>query len=67
MIIPIIWNIRGVRYKKAIQRLKRLVYKNKVDIVAISEPMVNMNKVEGYKSSLGFDHCTTNVTGKLYF
>ncbi|KAM3394231.1 hypothetical protein P3S68_003233 [Capsicum galapagoense] len=66
MISAIIWNIRGVRSKKAIQRLKRLVYKNKVDMVAISEPMVNMNKVEGYKRFLGFDHCTTNVTGKLW-
>lgn len=66
MISAIIWNIRGMRSKKANQRLKRLVNKYKVDMVTISEPMLNMNKIEGYKIYLGFKHCTTNVNGKLW-
>lgn len=66
MISAIIWNIRGVRSKKAIQRLKRLVNKNKIDMVTISEPMVDMNKVDGYKRCLGFDNCTTNSNGQIW-
>ncbi|XP_060210957.1 uncharacterized protein LOC132637971 [Lycium barbarum] len=43
-----------------------MVNKYKVDMVAISEPMVNKNKVEGYKRYLGFNHCITNPNGKIW-
>ncbi|KAK6796174.1 hypothetical protein RDI58_003875 [Solanum bulbocastanum] len=62
----IIWNIRDVRSRKAIHKLKRLTNKYKVDMVAISEPMVNGNKVEGYKRFLGFDHRTSGCNGQLW-
>lgn len=34
-------------------------------MVAISEPMVNKKKVEGYRRLLGFNHCITNIMGRL--
>lgn len=66
MISAIFWNIRGVRSKKAIHRLKILVNINKVAFVAIMEPSVNMNKIEGYNFFLGFQHCLANTNGKIW-
>lgn len=66
MISAIYWNIRGVRSKKAIHRLKHLVNINKVTFVAISEPLVDMNKIEGYRKFLGFQYCIANTNGKIW-
>ncbi|XP_060181837.1 uncharacterized protein LOC132611422 [Lycium barbarum] len=43
-----------------------MVNKYKVDMVAISEPMVNKNKVEGYKRYLGFNQCLVNSNGQIW-
>ncbi|XP_060178298.1 uncharacterized protein LOC132608263 [Lycium barbarum] len=66
MISAIIWNIREVRSRKAIHKLKRMVNKHKTDMVAMSEPLVNSNKIEGYKRFLGFNHCISNINGKIW-
>ncbi|OIT37701.1 hypothetical protein A4A49_57385, partial [Nicotiana attenuata] len=47
-------------------RLKNLVSFNKVAFVAIYEPFMNMNKIEGYKRYLGFQHCMTNSNGQIW-
>ncbi|XP_075076993.1 uncharacterized protein LOC142163758 [Nicotiana tabacum] len=66
MISTIFWNIRGVRSKKAIHRLKLLININKVVFVAFFEPFVDMSKINGYKSFLGFQHYQANVNGKIW-
>ncbi|XP_059301933.1 uncharacterized protein LOC132053854 [Lycium ferocissimum] len=43
-----------------------MVNKYKLDMVAISEPLVNSNKIEGYKRFLGFKHCISNINGKIW-
>ncbi|XP_060200547.1 uncharacterized protein LOC132628799 [Lycium barbarum] len=43
-----------------------MVNKHKTDMVAISEPLVNSNKIEGYKRFLGFNHCISNINGKIW-
>lgn len=49
MINTIFWNIRGVRSKKAIHRLKHLIDINKILFVAILEIMISKEKINGYK------------------
>jgi len=63
MINALFLNIRGVRTKKAIHRLKSLVKRNCIHYVAIFEPFIKMNKIEGYKKFLGFHHCISNDIG----
>lgn len=66
MISTIFWNIRGVRSKKAIHRLKKLIDINNIIFTAIMEPMVDKNKVEGYRKFLGFQNCISNDNGKVW-
>ncbi|XP_060187015.1 uncharacterized protein LOC132616547 [Lycium barbarum] len=39
---------------------------NKSQFVAIMEPMVSNDKIEGYKRFLGFQHCVSNDNGKIW-
>lgn len=66
MISAIFWNIRGVKSKKAIHRLKNLITINKVAFVAIMEPFVQKEKIEGYKKFMGFHQCISNDNGKIW-
>lgn len=43
-----------------------MIHKQKVDMVVISEPIVNMNKVDVYMRYLGFNHCKSNINGKIW-
>lgn len=66
MIKAIFWNIRGVRSKKAIYRLKNLVGINGVQFVAVFETFISKDKIEGYKRFLGFQHCFANELGHIW-
>ncbi|XP_070039273.1 uncharacterized protein [Nicotiana tomentosiformis] len=66
MIKAIFWNIRGVRYKKAIYRLKNLISINNTQFVAIFEPFVIKDKIEGYRKFLGYQSCIANDNGKIW-
>ncbi|OIT36491.1 hypothetical protein A4A49_60450, partial [Nicotiana attenuata] len=52
--------------KNAIHRLKNLITINKVVFVAIMEPFVRKEKIEGYKKFLGFHKCISNDNGKIW-
>lgn len=52
--------------QKVIHRLKKLVKINKVFFVALCEPFVDQSKIEGYKRFLVFQHCLSNITGKVW-
>ncbi|XP_070024616.1 uncharacterized protein [Nicotiana sylvestris] len=55
-----------MKSKKAIHRLKYLIDINKVVFVAIMEPFIDKNKIEGYKRFLGFQHGVTNPSGQIW-
>ncbi|XP_070019754.1 uncharacterized protein [Nicotiana sylvestris] len=67
MISAIFWNIRGVRSKKAIHSLKRLTDINNTHFVAIFEPFISKEKIDGYMRFLGFQHCHSNGNGKIWY
>lgn len=67
MIKAIFWNIRGVRSKKAIHRLKNLISINNTQFVAIFEPFVIKDKIEGYRKFLGYQSCIANSNGKIWY
>lgn len=68
MINTIFWNIRGVRTKKAIHKLKYLINNNKIVFVAIMEHFASENNIEGYRKFLKFQHRAANLNGQiLYF
>lgn len=46
--------------------MKHLVTINRVDFVAIMEPFVSKDKVEGYMRFLGFHNCIANENGKIW-
>lgn len=66
MISTIFWNIRGVRSNKGIHRLKQLIDINCILFVAIMEPMVSKERIEGYRKFLGFKECVSNDNGKIW-
>lgn len=66
MISTLFWNIRGVRSKKAIHRLKQLANINKLVYIAIFEPFVDMSKIDGYRRFLGYHHCVASSNGKIW-
>lgn len=66
MIKTVFWKIRGVRSKRAIHRLKHLIKINHIHFVAIFEPFISDNKIEGYKKFLGFDFCKANRNGQIW-
>ena len=59
----IIWNARGVGNRSTVRRLKYLVNVHKPHMVAVLEPMVDVNQGEDLKRSLGFDKFYTNNSG----
>lgn len=63
----IIWNIRGMKYKGATERLKNLINKYNVEIVAIQEPFLPNDHLDEYKCILGMDSAICNVNGKNFF
>ncbi|XP_060210412.1 uncharacterized protein LOC132637319 [Lycium barbarum] len=63
MISAFFWNIRGVRTKKPIHRLKSLIKLNNAQFVAIFEPFIDKKKIERYKKFLGFQNCLSNDIG----
>lgn len=68
MISAIIWNIRGGKIQKwkAIHRLRNLINMNNIQFFAILEPMIDKNKIEGYKRFLGYENCLSNDNGKIW-
>ncbi|XP_070003117.1 uncharacterized protein LOC142165818 [Nicotiana tabacum] len=62
----IIWNIRGMKSKGATKRLNKLVNIHKADFVALQEPFLEANQIEGYKLKLGFDNATANKNGEIW-
>ncbi|XP_070049368.1 uncharacterized protein [Nicotiana tomentosiformis] len=66
MIKAIYWNIRGVRSKKAIHRLKHLIHINNAQFVAIFEPFISKEKIDGYRNFLGFQACISNINGQIW-
>lgn len=66
MISEILWNIIGVRSKKVIHRLKHLIAISKVEFIAIMEPFVRKEKIEGYRNFLGFHQCISNDNGQIW-
>ncbi|KAK6796465.1 hypothetical protein RDI58_004166 [Solanum bulbocastanum] len=66
MISALFWNIRRVRSKGAIHRLKNLVQINNIQFVAIFEPFVDKQKIDGYRKFLGFHQCLANSNGKIW-
>ncbi|XP_060202973.1 uncharacterized protein LOC132631415 [Lycium barbarum] len=66
MISALFWNIRDVRTKKAIHRLKSLIKLNNSQFVAIFEPFIDKKKIKGYKKFLGFQNCLSNEIGQIW-
>ncbi|XP_009788948.1 uncharacterized protein [Nicotiana sylvestris] len=60
-------NIKGVRSKKVIHRLKKLININNSQYVAIFEPFVSNDKLEGYRKFLDFQHCCSNNIGQIWY
>lgn len=65
MISAIVWNIRGVRPKNAIHRLKNLININNYNFEVVFEPFLNSNKIDGYKRLLGFQHYLANTSEQI--
>ncbi|MQM15378.1 hypothetical protein Taro_048323 [Colocasia esculenta] len=60
VIPPILfWNIRGIANQASRQSLRRIVGKNKVDFLALAEPMVSFHKTDKIYSY----HCMESVVG----
>ncbi|XP_059295379.1 uncharacterized protein LOC132048699 [Lycium ferocissimum] len=58
---------KGVKSKKAIHRLKKIIHIHKIKIVAILEPFVSINKIDAYMRYLGFQYSLNNLNGKIWF
>ncbi|MCD7467211.1 hypothetical protein HAX54_004503 [Datura stramonium] len=59
-------NIRGIKSKGATNKLKKLIIKYKVEIVALLEPFLDNSQIDGFKRILGVDQAAHNVNGKLW-
>lgn len=46
-------------------QIKKLININKCEYLAIFEPYIDSNKIEGYKKFLGFQHCVANDNGQI--
>ncbi|XP_060200562.1 uncharacterized protein LOC132628815 [Lycium barbarum] len=67
MISALFWSIRGVRSKKRpLIDSKILVLINNIQFVAIFEPFVAKQNIDGYRKFLGYQHCLSNLNGKIW-
>ncbi|KAH0714773.1 hypothetical protein KY285_007601 [Solanum tuberosum] len=66
MISTIIWNIRGVKFRGAFERLKFLSRIHNTQIIAIQEPFVDACHIDKYRKGLGFEGCSSNCNGKFW-
>ncbi|RAL53546.1 hypothetical protein DM860_015583 [Cuscuta australis] len=60
----IFWNVCGIN--SSVNRLISLTKANRVDFVAILEPMAKEHKVNTVRMSLGFTNCATALNNKLW-
>ena len=66
MINILFWNIRGVGNPTSRRRLKRIINKSNVSIVAIQEPMTDSQKINKLVHYLNFSNAVSNCNGKIW-
>jgi hypothetical protein len=60
------WNIRGIGNEASVARLKRIVRKHSVSLIAILEPLVDSGDITKVVLSLGYGGALSNVSGKIW-
>jgi hypothetical protein len=60
------WNIRGIGNEASAARLKRIVRKHSIGLVAILEPLVGSGEISKTVLSLGFGGALSNASGKIW-
>ncbi|XP_071922584.1 uncharacterized protein [Coffea arabica] len=64
--IPSDRQLRGVSRSPNLRRLLRLVRTHGISVVAISEPKMNVSRIEGIRLRLAFDFTVVNQSGDLW-
>src|SRR5574338_19470 len=62
----IFWNVRGIGNDASLARLKRIVKKHSVGLVALLEPFLGPESISSTVLSLGFGGGSANVSGKIW-
>ena len=65
MINTLMWNIRGVSKASNLRRLKNIIRTHGVQFVALSEPKLDVSRVESIRMRLSFDYAIINVSEDL--
>ena len=66
MINSLIWNIRGIAGKTSLRRLKNLIKMHRPKIIAIIEPMVELDRIAFFTRTLGFANSMSNCANKIW-
>ena len=65
MINMLLWNIGGVSKVPNLRRLKNIIRSHGVQFVAISEPKLDVSRVEYIRIRISFDFAIVNVSEDL--
>ena len=60
------WNVRGIGNDASLARLKRIVKKHSVGLVALLEPFLDPEGISSIIISLGFGGGSANISGKVW-
>lgn len=60
------WNIRGIGNDESVARLKRIVRKHSVCLIALLEPFLDQSEASKTVLSLGYGGALANVSGKIW-
>ena len=60
------WNIRGLSKAPTLRRLKNNIRMHGVQFVALSEPKLDVSRVESIRMRLSFDYAIINVSEDLW-
>src|SRR4051812_23139827 len=66
MISILVWNIRGVANCPSIRRIKQIMKKQKVALVAILEPKSSIMSITDLQRKLQCDGSITNIAGTIW-
>ena len=66
MISALFWNIRGISRGPNLKRLRKLIKLYSIQLVAICEPKVDLDRINEFRMKLGMDCCVANQWGSLW-
>ena len=62
----LIWNLRGIGNTSTVFRLKQLIQRNNICLVAVFELMIDVGRLMNMCLQLGFDCACSNINSNIW-